>query len=74
MHSLFFPIYSEKVLNDMAYSIMARCHVFVPDSTDAREFLYYAECVERDIREENKRHDMMAGRSNTMKAASRQRR
>ena len=53
---------------------MARCHVFIPDDTDAREFVYYAECVERDIREEHKHRDMMQGRSNTMKAASRQRR
>jgi hypothetical protein len=58
----------------MAYSIMARCHVFMSDDIDAREFIYYAECVERDIREDNKRRDMMQGRSNTMKAASRQRR
>lgn len=62
MHYRFFPKYSEQVLQDMNYSIQARNKVFMPDSTDAREFIYYAECVERDVAEEKKQRDMLNGR------------
>jgi hypothetical protein len=58
----------------MSYSIMARCHVYLSDITDAREFIYYAECVQRDIAEERKQRDMAQGRMKAQRSIAQQKR
>lgn len=61
----FFPHYSEDDLLNRKYSFMARLQVIPPDTTEAREFLYHADMIQRDIAEEDKQRRM----KNAMDAA-----
>jgi hypothetical protein len=58
MRSHFFPRYSEEDLLNRKYSFMARLQVIPPDDMEAREFIYHADMIQRDIQEEEKRKKM----------------
>jgi hypothetical protein len=60
MRSRFFPRYSEEDLLNRKYSFMARLQVIPDGSMEAREFIYHADLIQKDIAEEEKQRKMDA--------------
>lgn len=54
----FFPHYSEEDLLNRRYSFMARLQVLPEETMEAREFMYHADMIQRDIAEEEKQRRM----------------